>query len=55
MVKSSKTSSQGDGVNLLLSLREQQTKVSEHSPSWVELQMKIDSIIAQNYLEWVNS
>ena len=54
MVEGNKTCSKRNGTNLLLVLRGRQTKFTEQSSPWLDLQRQIDRIVAQNYLEWVN-
>ena len=38
----------------LFLLREEQNMLSEGSKAWTQLQKRIDEIVAQNFLEYVN-
>ena len=40
--------------SLLLSLKEKQIEYCEGTRTWINLQSKIDEIVAQNYLHYVN-
>jgi len=43
-----------DTKNRLILLRQEQANEKEGSKQWAKLQEKINQIVAQNYLEYVN-
>jgi len=55
-VEQSPRKMQPDNVRsiLLTELKEEQSKLTENSPKWTSLEKKIQNIIAQNYLEYMN-
>ena len=44
-----------ESENRLVFLRQEQEKYAQGSPRWLDLQLEIDQIVAQNYIEYVNN
>jgi len=46
---------EGNNISLVLKmLRQDQSRYAEDSKEWRKLQDKIDQLVAQNYLEYLN-
>ena len=48
------TSTLCESKDRLVFLKQEQEKYSEGSPRWINLQTEIDTIVAKNYLHYVN-
>jgi len=56
MEQSTRTMQSTDNRSMVLKqLQQEQKTYSESSPKFAELQAKIDHLVAQNFLEYVNS